>query len=142
MSPQPAWCGSVHVGTCIYVWRGPELLMIERKGEHGDAMMSVPGGWMDKGETPERGALRELHEEVGDVQVYEHSLKFLGVTNDIFPEGVHSVTLHYTVDWRKGEPEILEPDKVAWAGWVYSPWKVYDPEDLFLPLVNLEVWKT
>lgn len=41
---------------------GKQLLMVERDDDHGWA---VPGGCLDKGETPEKAMVRELKEETG-----------------------------------------------------------------------------
>jgi 8-oxo-dGTP diphosphatase len=132
------WCKGVHAGTLIHVYRPrvstwPEVLMIKRKGADGEGTWSVPGGWIDNGESPSEGALRELAEELGsDLKVT--NVHYVGVTNDLHPEGTHSVTLHYFADWVEGEPVINEPDKITEVVWMGK--EEIDTLNLFLPCSN------
>jgi len=48
----------------ILRWRG-ELLMVRRKFDPRAGAWCLPAGFMEYGETPERCAIRELHEETG-----------------------------------------------------------------------------
>ncbi len=133
------WCNGVHAGVMIHVMRRdikgsiPFLLTIQRKGDDGEGQWSVPGGWIDNGEDPIESALRELAEEMGDDLEVEN-VSFSNVTNDIHPEGTHSVTLHYYADWKSGNPVIAEPDKMI--GWKWTNIREVESMDLFKPCRN------
>lgn len=106
--------------------------MGKRKGSHGEGTWSIPGGHLEFGEQIEDCARREVMEETG-LEITE--VKIIGVTNDIFKEeDKHYITIWVTSQWKSGEPEIKEPDKLSELGW-------YDfftlPENLFLPWKNL-----
>ncbi|HEX6995608.1 MAG TPA: NUDIX domain-containing protein [Gammaproteobacteria bacterium] len=61
--------------------------MVRRTNVHGDGTWSAPGGHIDKGESLEQCAQREVFEETG---VTIKNIRFLAVTNDIFEaEGKH-----------------------------------------------------
>ena len=53
------------IGTLIFVQRGSQVLLIEKKTGHGAGRINGPGGKIEPDETPLRCALRELQEEVG-----------------------------------------------------------------------------
>jgi 8-oxo-dGTP diphosphatase len=98
-----------------------EVLMIQRGPEcsHGAGTWSVPGGWMDFGETPLEAVVREVKEEVNlDLIMYDDEP--IGVTNHVFDEaGVHSVCLFYRAPIIGSlMPEIMEPGKIAAIEWV------------------------
>lgn len=135
--PRPHWCNSVHPGTSIYVFKGDTVLVLRRTGEHGSGQWAVPGGWIDKGEEDlAQAAVRELIEECGSLEVSKPELK--GLTNDIFPGSVHSLTLHFFCEWINGEPKNMEPEKADEVRWM--PWTelIKMPDDMkFLPIVNL-----
>ena len=60
----PAWRPTVRA-TLMFVIRGQEVLLIEKKRGLGAGMVNGPGGKLDPGETAEEAARRELFEEVG-----------------------------------------------------------------------------
>ena len=45
--------------------RGPEVLLVRRRYAPREGAWCLPAGFMEYGETPERCARRELHEETG-----------------------------------------------------------------------------
>ena len=49
----------------ICLWRGPEVLLVQRGKEPGLGKWAFPGGKVKWGETTAEAALRELHEECG-----------------------------------------------------------------------------
>ena len=119
------------VGTAIIITKDDKVLLMKRKGPHGQGTWSTPGGHLDFGETPEQCAAREAKEEVG-VEVVD--IRFRAVTNDVFEsEGKHYLTIW--MDGKSiGEPTIAAEREVAEIGWF--AWDSL-PQPLFLPLKNL-----
>lgn len=119
------------VGTAIVITKDNKVLLMKRKGPHGQGTWSTPGGHLDFGETLEGCAAREANEEVG-VDVVD--IRFRAVTNDLFEEtGRHYVTVWFEGK-TTGEPFIAaekEVDEIGWFAWDALP------QPLFLPLENL-----
>lgn len=119
------------VGTGMVLTRDDKVLLMKRKGPHGQGTWSTPGGHLDFGETLEGCAAREAKEEVG-VEVID--IKFRAVTNDIFER----TEQHYITVWFQGksvgEPFIAAEREVEEIGWF--AWDAL-PQPLFLPLENL-----
>jgi 8-oxo-dGTP diphosphatase len=118
------------VGVALLIRRGEQLLLVKRRGSHGAGTWSPPGGYLEFGERPEECAIREAREEtavdVGD-------LRFLGITNDIFPEGKHHVTLWFEAGYLSGEPRVAEREasEIGWFAWTDLP------EPRFIPFEHL-----
>jgi 8-oxo-dGTP diphosphatase len=101
------------------------ILIGKRKGSHAP-YYSIPGGHLERGESFEQGAIREIAEETGlvvcDPQV-------IAVTNNLKTyntEGYHSISVILLVKGCTDEPQLLEPDKCE--GWVWV-----DPRQLPRP---------
>lgn len=107
-----------------------EILMIKRKGAHGEGTWSVPGGWVEAGEHPQDTINRELWEEVGVTPLV---LGFMGYTFDRHPEGIEDVCLWFVSSTWEGAPRVGHPDKVEEIGWF-----TFDelPFPLFVPLAE------
>lgn len=130
----------VGVGVSSLVLRDDRLLMILRKGSHGKDKWSVPGGWVEPGETLGQAAVRELEEEMA---ITLPVLGILTYTEDHHPFSpgetqVHDVCFHIamrdTAD--RQTPKIMEPDKIGdfcWASKV-AVTQLLGQEKLFLPL--------
>lgn len=71
-----------HVTTLVYAVRSDRLLMLQRKKAPNLGLWSPPGGKLEPGEAPTRGALRELVEETG---LHGHSPRLLAVVSEIDP---------------------------------------------------------
>jgi 8-oxo-dGTP diphosphatase len=120
------------VGVGVFIIKDHKFLMIKRKGSHGADTWSVPGGWMEFGETFEQTSKREVLEEVG---VVVDNVRFGAVSNNVFDkEKVHSITIWLLCDYKSGEPKILEPHKAAGIAW-----RDFEslPSPLFQPWVEL-----
>lgn len=121
------------VGVGVFVFKDSKFLMGKRIGAHGKDTWSVPGGYLEYGETFEHCAKREVMEETG---VKVKNLRLYTTVNNVFHnEKNHSITIFMFSDWASGTPKITEPDKFIDIGW-------YDfknlPKPLFLPITQLQ----
>jgi len=104
------------VGFGVYILNEKnELLLLKRKGTHGDGKWCPPGGHLEFGESFDQGAKREAKEEVdvavGDVEV-------MGLTNDIFKkENKHYITIALSAKLKSGTPKIMESHAHSDIGW-------------------------
>ena len=57
------WDPNMHA-TLLFILRGKEVLLIHKKTGLGAGKVNAPGGKMEKGETAEQAAIREVREEV------------------------------------------------------------------------------
>lgn len=123
-------CRRPHPGIGCFVVRNGRFLMGRRHGAHGAGTWSVPGGWIEWGESPEAAAIREVREETGMLVV---DARVAGATTTSHPEGMCSVTLWVVARWISGEPVVMEPDKYAEHRWYGL--------DEALPAPLFEVWE-
>ena len=120
------------VGVGVIVTKGDRVLLIKRKGVHGQGTWSTPGGHLEFGESPEQCAARETKEET-DVEIAD--VLALGFTNDVFASsGLHYITLWMTGEYQSGEAKVAAPYEASEVGWF--AWDAF-PKPLFLPLCNL-----
>ncbi len=120
------------VGVGLLIRRDGELLLVLRRGTHGDGTWSTPGGNLEFGEDPAACAVREAREETG-VEVGEP--RFVGITNDVMAdEGMHYVTLWYEADHEAGDGKPLAEYELAEARWFPEEDL---PSPLFTPLRHL-----
>jgi len=107
------------------------MLLLRRRNVHGDATWSSPGGHLESGERPEACAVREAAEETGLVL---DGVTFLGVTNDVFEDERHYVTLWFVATGFTGEAVISAAYEMSELGWFPRDRL---PEPLFPPLRRL-----
>lgn len=95
------------IGAGCVVWRGDEILLIQRGKAPGYGTWSLPGGAQELGETIRETAIREVFEETG---CRIGNLVLLDVLDSIVPgEADDRPLYHYTLvdfsaDWLEGEP--------------------------------------
>ena len=120
----------VRVGVGVLIWKDEKILMMRRLGSHGQGTWSAPGGHLEFGEDPFECARRETREEV-DIEI--DNLRFKGITNDIFEEGKHYITIWVEADYAKGEAKINSKDELTELDW-FSFEKL--PSPLFQSMKN------
>lgn len=127
---------SPKIGVGVLIFREGKLLLGRRKGSHGAATWSAPGGHLEFGETPEECARRETEEETGLVLNRVEAGRFV---SDVFHDvGKHYVTLFMISRDAAGVAECREPEKCEGWEW-FSPDAL--PSPLFAPLQTLiETW--
>jgi len=105
------------VGVCVAIRREGKVLLGLRNGAHEAGTWGFPGGHLEHGEEFIDCALRETDEECG-VKISRPWLA--RVSNDIFDNGKHYITLWMVADWISGEAEVREPHKMT--GWQWFDW--------------------
>lgn len=94
-----------------------EVLLLLRKGSHGDGEWALPGGSLEFGETIFSGAKREAQEELG-IQIDYLSIVSLNDELQFIPtHQKHFVVIVILAKTWKGEPRIMEPEKCAEMRW-------------------------
>lgn len=112
------------IGIAVLVMKQGQLLLGKRRGAHGDGEYAVPGGHLEHLESFQTCAAREVLEETG---LLIGPVRFLRVQNATQYAPKHYVDLAFVTEWRGGEPEVREPDKV-------DRWDWYPIDDLPSPL--------
>jgi len=119
------------VGVGVIIQQGGKLLLV-RRTNHGAGTWSTPGGYLDAGESPEACAIREVREETG-VELGEAT--FLGISNDVHPDGKHNITIWMSGAAPSGEPTVAaegELDAVEWFAWDALPEQRYHSFENFV----------
>jgi len=129
MSDQPK---VVRVGVGVCIVKDGKVLLGQRLNAHGAGSWCFPGGHLEYGESWEECAEREVAEECG---LKIHKPVFVVATNDLFTdEGKHYITLYMKANWKSGEPEVLEREKMV--KWQWFDWDAL-PSPIFIPMANL-----
>ena len=106
---------NVRVGIGVFVFKDGKFLMQLRKGSHGEGSWSLPGGYLEFGESFEETARREVSEEAG---IEIKNVRFGAVTNDHFvDENKHHVSIWMLSEWSSGQVKIMEPEKCTAQAW-------------------------
>lgn len=129
----------VHVGVAAFIEdEDARIAMLRRADDasHGAGKWSLPGGWVDFGETPAEAAIREAAEEVG--LVCEDPV-FLGYVTNTYPlEDFHVICLFFRLRLIDGALCNMEPHKHTAVSWM--PERVFPQmrtdEILFDPLAD------
>ncbi len=128
----------VGVGFGVMMLRDGKILLGRRHGDpfktnselHGEWSWTMPGGKLEFGESLEDGSRREVKEETGlDLGL----AKVICVNNDTANDA-HFVTIGFFSEDFKGEPAVMEPDKIVeWR------WFTLDdlPDPLFFPSAKI-----
>ncbi len=107
------------VGIGVIIQNGDnEILIGKRKGSHSP-YFSIPGGHLEKGETFEEAAIKEVYEETG---LKIGNPKVICVTNNLrtyVEEGEHYISIGLFTKEYEGGLEVKEPDKCE--SWEWYP---------------------
>lgn len=111
------------VGVGVVVWRGPELLLIQRGKPPRRGSWSLPGGKQELGETVRETAAREVREETAVEIDVTH---LIDVVDTITRDDDGRVRMQYTLvdfaaEWRSGE--AVSGDDAMGTRWIH-------PDDL------------
>ncbi len=111
--PDRPWSG---VG--VVVWKGGDVLLIQRGKEPMRGSWSIPGGSHDLGETVREAAVREVMEETG---VTIRLGPIIDVIDTVRRDGEDRIVTHFTLvdfaaTWVSGEP--VAGDDAMNAEWV------------------------
>lgn len=119
------------VGMGIIVKKGNKVLFGKRLKNRGEGTWHFPGGRIEYKESFEETAIRETKEETNvDIE----NIKFIGITNNIYPDGHHGITLFMLADYKSNEVKDMEPDKAE--AWDWYEWDKL-PKPYFLPIEHL-----
>lgn len=125
------------VGIGIMIFKEGKVLLGKRKGSHGSGEYALPGGHLEYMESYKECALREIAEECG-IEVTNLGFQILSNIKDYAPK--HYVHIGLKAEWKSGEPQVLEPEKLESWGW-------YDLDNLPKPLflaseITIEAYKS
>ena len=116
-------------GVAVVVTHRHKILFGKRKSRENEFEWQLPGGWIDRGESPEQAARREVCEETG-LQLQE--VRFVGITNNIFTAHKHSLSLYFEAECADIRSLIVREDSKCIA-WEWRNWADLT-EHLYLPL--------
>lgn len=116
---------TANVGIAILIRNNKnQILLGKRISKLGNHTWAPPGGKLEKGESIENSIIRETKEETG---MHLIDMKFNCITNDVFEDGNHFVTIYMDATEIYGFPTVMEPNKCV-------EWKYFDMDDLPEPL--------
>ena len=121
----------IGVGVGVMILRGDKVLLGRRHGDplkasselNGAGTWTMPGGKLNFGESFEDAAVRETFEETG-LSIEDFSV--ICFNNDLV-ETAQFVTIGLLCKNVKGEPEVMEPQKI-------TEWAWFDLNDVPYPL--------
>ncbi|MBI4556364.1 MAG: NUDIX domain-containing protein [Candidatus Hydrogenedentes bacterium] len=94
---------------CCFVRQGDGLLFVQRAVEPCKGLWTLPGGFVELGETTEEAALRELEEETG---LTGRGLRLIGASTQQSRYSGAVTVLGYLVEGWQGEP-VPKTDAMA-----------------------------
>lgn len=116
-----------------YIFNKNDLLLIEKKRGLGAGKINVPGGHIEKGETPLEAAIRETQEEVS-LQISD--LKLMGYLFFVFKDGLTMKGYVYTTNSYTGTPTESDEALPFWNPISKIPYeKMWEDDFIWLPEV-------
>lgn len=117
--------------TLVFVFRGDEVLLINKKTGLGKGKVNGPGGKVDPGETPEQAAVRECREEL---HIEVSNLEYCGEHCFQFVDGysIH-VWVYRTRDF-EGIPTETREAEPLWCNIGHIPYdQMWEDDKFWLP---------
>ncbi len=113
----------------ILINKEDRILFGRRVGNNGDGVFTFPRGRLEYLERAVQSAVNGLREETG---LSEKEIRLMddnpvAVTEDLFPNGRHSLTLYFRANHLFGTPKRIIPN-------LYESWAWYQWDNLPLPL--------
>ena len=124
--------GTVACGVAVIVTWREQVLFGRRPLDDGSVVWQLPGGWIERGESPVAAARREVLEETG-LEI-EPPL-FVAVTSNRFAGEDHSISLYFEAQCRDAAV-LSSGEGQPGCGWQWRQWDDVG-DDLFLPLALL-----
>lgn len=106
------------------IMKNGQVLLGQRKNAHGAGEYSFAGGHLEYMESFEECAVRETKEECG-LEITNIRFQLLANLKVYAPK--HYVHIGLVAEWLKGEPQVLEPDRMV-------DWQWYDLDNLPQPI--------
>ncbi|MCP3100962.1 NUDIX hydrolase [Myxococcus sp. K15C18031901] len=100
-------------GVFVGVWHDGRVLLLQNSYKH---QLSMPGGGMEKDESPAEAGARELHEEVGvrvDATALRPAFETVGTT-----EHKHDHVRFLELDVTHEPPLVVDEREVTWAAFI------------------------
>lgn len=97
------------------VWRGDEVLLVERGPGVGQGFWSLPGGKVDPGETALEAAARELLEETGVVAMLSIHIGDFEIVTDQVCYVISCFSGHYASGKAVAQSDA---QSVSWIHWL------------------------
>lgn len=119
--------------TLVFVFRGDELLLIDKKTGLGKGKVNMPGGKVDPGEHPEECAVRECQEEVG---ITVSDLEYCGQHSFQFVDGYSIHVRVYRTRAFEGRPRETREARPMWVRQDAIPYdEMWEDDRLWVPMV-------
>jgi 8-oxo-dGTP diphosphatase len=119
--------------TLVFVVKDRSVLLIRKKTGLGAGKINAPGGRLEPGETPVRGAIREAEEEL---RITPLDPSYCGENRFQFVDG-YSIHVHVfkALDF-EGEPTETDEASPIWAPLDRIPYEeMWEDDRLWVPLV-------
>lgn len=98
--------------TAALIIKDRKILLVHNT-KHGELRIEPPGGKREAKESLEECVIREAKEELG---ITIQPIKVFGIFETKSPEGDFKVYMYFS-EIKKGEPTIMEKDKISKFGW-------------------------
>lgn len=101
----------------VLILRGSSVLLVRRAFPPARGAWDAPGGFIERGETPEQAAVRETREELGVTILIE---RLVGIFPDTYAYGGErqpSLNIYYAARLRARAAAVRPADDVSGFGW-------------------------